>query len=55
MLLGCIERLQNDAALIASLDVYCSMAQVAFENNYCRPKILTNGKIEITDGRHPVV
>ena len=55
MLLGCIERLQNDAALIASLDVYCSMAQVAFENNYCRPKILTSGKIEITDGRHPVV
>ena len=55
MLLDCIERLQNDAALIASLDVYCSMAQVAFENNYCRPKILTSGKIEITDGRHPVV
>ncbi len=54
-LMNCIERLQSNAALIAALDVYCSMAQVAFENNYCRPKIVTGGRIEITDGRHPVV
>ena len=54
-LLGCIDRLQSDSALIAELDFYCSLAHVAFENNYCRPKILTSGKIEITDGRHPVV
>jgi len=54
-LVGCIERLQSNAQLIAALDVYCSFARVAFEYNYCKPKILTNGKIEIVDGRHPVV
>lgn len=55
MLLGCIERLQANAGLIAALDVYCSYAQVAYSNNYCCPKIQTNGRIEIIDGRHPVV
>lgn len=54
-LLACIERLQSDSALIAELDVYCSLAEVAFANNYCRPKMLANGAINITDGRHPVV
>lgn len=54
-LLGCIERLQANAALIATLDVYCSFAQVAYSNDYCRPRIQTNGRIEIIDGRHPVV
>lgn len=54
-LAACIERLQNDAALIAELDVYCALAKAAFDNDYCRPKMLTNGAISITDGRHPVV
>lgn len=30
-LLGCIDRLQSDSALIAELDFYCSLAHVAFE------------------------
>ena len=38
-----------------ALDVYCAFAQVAYSNDYCRPKIQTNGRIEIIDGRHPVV
>ena len=54
-LAGCIERLQKDAKLIAELDVYRSLAQVAFENDYCRPHIQKKGAINIVDGRHPVV
>ncbi len=54
-LASCIERLQNDATLIAELDVYCALAGAAFENDYCRPKMLANGAISITDGRHPIV
>ncbi len=54
-LLGAIERLQADAALIAELDVYRSLAQVAFENDYCRPQMQKKGSINIVDGRHPVV
>ena len=52
---GCIERLQQNAKLIAELDVYRSFAQVAFENNYCRPHMQKKGAINIVDGRHPVV
>ncbi|MCI6965995.1 DNA mismatch repair protein MutS, partial [bacterium] len=52
---GCIERLQKNAKLIAELDVYRSFAQVAFENNYCRPHMQKKGAINIVDGRHPVV
>lgn len=55
MLLGCIDRLQNNAKLIALLDVLNSLSQVAFENRYCRPAITKNGVIEIIEGRHPVV
>ncbi|HWQ58097.1 MAG TPA: DNA mismatch repair protein MutS [Clostridia bacterium] len=51
----CIERLQNDAALVAELDAYASLAKTAFDNEYCRPKMLANGSISITDGRHPIV
>ncbi len=55
VLLNCLERLENDSRLIAELDCYCSLATIAADNNYCRPKINKSGKIEITDGRHPVV
>ena len=37
------------------LDTLASLAQTAFDNNYCQPDITQNGKIIIKDGRHPVV
>lgn len=55
VLTACIERLQNDASLLAELDVYCSLAKAAFDHNYCRPKMITNGGINIVEGRHPIV
>lgn len=54
-LLACLDRLKRNAELIAELDALYSLSKVAVENNYCRPKINTKGKISIVDGRHPVV
>lgn len=48
-------RVSVTAAAIARLDVFCSLAQVAVENNYCRPLVNESGAIKITEGRHPVV
>ena len=50
-----VERIQKTAKAIAELDVFASLALVAERNNYVRPKINENGKIDIKDGRHPVV
>ncbi|WP_090172589.1 DNA mismatch repair protein MutS [Eubacterium oxidoreducens] len=50
-----VVRIQQTAKAIALLDVLCSLAQVAEQNNYCRPVVNEKGKIEITKGRHPVV
>ena len=50
-----IERLKNAAHIIATTDVLLSLAQTAYKNNFTMPEISDNGKIEITDGLHPVV
>ena len=50
-----VKRIQTTAKAIASLDVFSSLALVAERNNYVRPKINESGKIDIRDGRHPVV
>ena len=52
---GEIIRIQTTAEAIAKLDVLCSLAQTAQENNYVRPEINIDGKIDIKNGRHPVV
>ncbi len=55
MLLSCIERIQRTAGAIAKLDVLCSFAEVAHENNYVRPTVDDSETIKIREGRHPVV
>lgn len=50
-----VKRIQTTAKAIASLDVFSSLALVTERNNYVRPKINESGKIDIRDGRHPVV
>jgi DNA mismatch repair protein MutS len=37
------------------LDVLLSFASNAVENNYCRPTIVENQILNITEGRHPVI
>lgn len=48
-------RIQKTAQVIATLDVLCSFAQIADDNNYTKPEILKSGEIDIKQGRHPVV
>ncbi len=48
-------RIERTAKAIAMLDVFCSLATVATENNYVCPEITMESVIDITDGRHPVV
>lgn len=49
------ERIQVTAGMLASLDVYISLAEVAQKNNYVRPEVDCGDTIRIKDGRHPVV
>lgn len=50
-----VVRIQKTAKAVAALDVFVSLAVVADQNNYCRPKMNENGVIDIKNGRHPVV
>lgn len=50
-----LQRVQTSAGAIARLDVYTSLAVVASDYGYCRPDVDQSDKIEIQDGRHPVV
>lgn len=52
---GALERLKRAAEIISLTDTLCSLAEVAYKNNYVMPEIATDGTIEIKDGRHPVV
>jgi DNA mismatch repair protein MutS len=49
------EEIQKTAVKIAVLDVLCSLAKVAAEQNYTRPEIVPQNLIHIWKGRHPVV
>ena len=50
-----IGKVQATAKIIAAVDMFASLALVAEQNNYVRPQITTDGKIDIREGRHPVV
>jgi DNA mismatch repair protein MutS len=47
--------IQAAADYIARIDCLFSLAEVADRSDYCRPRINTQGMIDIRDGRHPVV
>jgi len=50
-----IQPIQNNAFLIAQLDVLLSFAHIAKENNYSKPRINNSLSIDIKNGRHPVI
>ena len=52
---GFAEVLQSDAAILAELDVFIALADVAEEYGYCRPQVFEGDSIELKDSRHPVV
>ncbi|CAH2031448.1 DNA mismatch repair protein MutS [Trichlorobacter ammonificans] len=47
--------LSRTAAGLALLDILQGLATVAVERNYCRPTVDDGDRIEIIEGRHPVV
>ncbi len=48
-------RIQQTARALARVDALTSLAQVAVENNYCRPVMTENVELCVKEGRHPVV
>ncbi len=50
-----IPPIQLDSVLIARLDCLQAFAVVSSENNYVRPLLDDSLRIEISDGRHPVI
>jgi DNA mismatch repair protein MutS len=58
-LLGQLARMAGDvlatARAIAVLDVYLALGEVAANGGYVRPELADDGRIDIIEGRHPVV
>lgn len=50
-----VSRIQKTAVDISVIDVLNSFGEAADKEGYVKPVVNNKGKIEITDGRHPVV
>jgi DNA mismatch repair protein MutS len=50
-----IERLQHNASLVATIDVYFSFAKLALQNAYRKPELSLEPILRIVQGRHPVI
>jgi len=48
-------RILSTADAVARLDAICSLSEAAVLGGYNRPKLNTEGKLQITAGRHPVI
>ena len=53
--LKAIDILLENAQILAELDVFLSLAEVAVRYHYNCPEMVTNGVLRIIEGRHPVV
>ena len=49
------DRLQRCARALATLDVLASLAEVAAERDYVKPRLRDGGELLLADARHPVV
>jgi DNA mismatch repair protein MutS len=50
-----VEAIQRNASLIARLDCLHAFAVNALEYDYCRPEVNEGTRLDIKDGRHPVI
>jgi len=50
-----VKPIQQNASVIARLDVMLNFANIAVQYNYRKPEITEDYAIAITDGRHPVI
>ena len=46
---------QKNASILASIDCFLSFALISKKNNYVKPVITLDHKIDIKNGRHPVI
>jgi len=51
----CAAVIQRNAEIIATLDCFSSLSDVAVEYDYCCPEIDESTRIDIRAGRHPVI
>ncbi len=54
-IIDCGDRIQKTCDSVSLLDVLCSFAKNAIENNYVEPEVDYSDIIQIENGRHPVV
>ena len=50
-----IRPLQQNARILAQIDVLLGFSILAKENHYCKPQLFDNDVLEIKQGRHPVI
>ncbi|HJG86112.1 DNA mismatch repair protein MutS [Pseudoflavonifractor capillosus] len=50
-----VREIQRSARAVAALDVLSSFACVAADNHYCMPVVDLSDRLDIEEGRHPVV
>jgi len=48
-------RLIKSAQLLAQVDVFCCLAEIARQYHYLQPQVTNDQTISITEGRHPVI
>lgn len=49
------DELLRAADALAEIDAFCSLAQIASERGYVRPRLLDESCLHVQDGRHPVM
>ena len=50
-----LSKVQKNAQILSQVDCLAGFASLASSKNYCRPEIKTDDKLEISEGRHPVI
>jgi DNA mismatch repair protein MutS len=50
-----LQPIQRSADALAQIDVLACFAETARLHGYCRPRIATEGVLQVRDGRHPVL
>ena len=50
-----VSKIREIAECVSKADVYSSLAEVAVENNYCRPEVDESDDFIVRNGRHPVL
>jgi len=49
------ERIRRTASLVATIDVFCSLSEVAEKYDYVRPQISNSRTLDLKNNRHPVI